>query len=573
MEFMNAKGKGPSLEDLQTSGQAALANTYESAGGHMPDPDPDKTGKDKDKDKKDKFTKFVGEAVNNWENPYIAFANAIMKRAPTLAEELREAGRQARAIIAEALVDTQEMFGDLTLDLGIDMLKGVTEATKSFSADEVIANLSGIVESTGNAIRDAVSGNADAAWNMKVDAYASAGQLEQTAAAAYYAAAADVKAATNKKQADRAMAKLKQADKDWQVAKAQARDTREAADRAYDEMIAAGNASATAIDRARAIVAGQAVMTAANVEALITGGVAVNATLTDYAQARGIVADMLSAANQRLADAIALRDNYAAQVGDGLRAFGSLLTAQGKTLNGIQQAVTADDITENMRERLTKIKKFRDDLRLLLSQGLSDSAYKQIVDAGVETGSAYAEAILAGGQGSVSEVNDLTGQIDETATFLGNEAANHMYQAGVAAAQGLVNGLISLSNELTTAAGQLGIAIANAIKAELGIASPSRVLFDMMKDDVGDGMVNGLNAAQTKVGAAASALAAQVAVSPEVAAYAAAQGTRPTINEDGSVSGNTGDPKFLWTGDIVTPTEDPHSVATEVLDELTGRLP
>jgi len=334
-------------------------------------------------------------------------------------------------------------------------------------------------------------------------------------------------------------------------------------------MIAAGEASGAAVDRARKIVSDQAIVDVARVEALVAGTKVANATLADYAEARGIVAQMLSDANAKLADAIAMRDNYAAQVGDSLRSFGSLLTAQGKVLNGVQQAITSDDVTDNLRDRLEKIKEFREDMRQLLAMGLSDSAYKQIMDAGIETGGAYADALLEGGQGAISEVNDLTQQIEDTATVFGNEAANQLYQAGVAAAEGLVNGLISLSNELGSAAYQLGQTIAQAVKDALGIASPSRVLFDMMKDDVGDGMVNGLTAAQTKVGVAASALAAQVAVSPEVAAYAAAQGTSPTTGEP--VSGN--DPKFLWTGDIVTPTDDPHAVAVEVMDELTGRLP
>jgi hypothetical protein len=37
------------------------------------------------------------------------------------------------------------------------------------------------------------------------------------------------------------------------------------------------------------------------------------------------------------------------------------------------------------------------------------------------------------------------------------------------------------------------------------------------------------------------------------------------------VSGNEG-PKLLWTGDIVTPTEDPDAVVHEVLNEIVGRL-
>lgn len=565
------------LDDLIAAGNDALNATYESNGGYMPDPDSggkngDKSDEDKKKDKKDKFTKFVGQMVDDWKNPYVAFANAIMAQAPTLAEELREAGRQARETLREAMEDATEMFADLKVDLGIDMIKGVNEAAQSFSADDVIASLSGIVEQTGDAIRNAVSGNNDAAAAARQAAYDTANAGVQSAQAARNQAAADLAAAKTPKQAERALAKLQQADRDLAVAKAESQRIRDDADRTYASMIAAGNASSAAVDRARKIVSDQAIVTVANVEALVAGAKVANATLADYAAARGQVADMLADANQRLTEAIALRDNYATEVGDSLRQFGSLISAQAKVINGVQQSLTADDITSNLQDRLDKIRKFNDNMRLLLASGLSDAAYKQIVDAGVETGGAYAEAILAGGQGAISEVNNLTGQIDAASTSLGNAAANQLYQAGVAAATGLYNGLVSLSNDLTSAATALGAAIANAIKRELGIASPSRVLFDMMKDDVGDGAANGLLAAQPKVAAAASALAAQVAVSPEVAAYAARQGTSATT-DDGLVSGNGDGPKFLWTGDIVTPTEDPVAVANEAINEITARLP
>jgi uncharacterized protein YlxW (UPF0749 family) len=133
----------------------------------------------------------------------------------------------------------------------------------------------------------------------------------------------------------------------------------------------------------------------------------------------------------------------------------------------------------------------------------------------------------------------------------------------VDAAQGLVDGLTSMSEQLDTAATRLGETIANAVKRSLGIASPSRVMRGMM-GNVGDGVVLGLDDQGAKVDAAAVNLANRVAVSPEVAQYAARQGEDP-------VSGNGKDPRFR---DLIiqTPTEDPEAVAMEVLNEVTGRL-
>jgi uncharacterized membrane-anchored protein len=180
----------------------------------------------------------------------------------------------------------------------------------------------------------------------------------------------------------------------------------------------------------------------------------------------------------------------------------------------------------------------------------------------VEQGSTFADALLAGGNGAIQQTNSLVSQINGIADSLGSETSSRLYQAGVDAAQGLVDGLTSLSAQLDSAAYKLGTSIALAVKRALGIASPSRVLRDMM-GDVGDGAVLGLQDQQVKVGTAASALASQIAVNPS-GTYSSTQGA--------GVSGNDR-PGFVWSGDIVTPTDDPHAVANEVLNELVGRLP
>lgn len=314
--------------------------------------------------------------------------------------------------------------------------------------------------------------------------------------------------------------------------------------------------------KALKILDAQGVMTQSNVDALLSGMAVESATLADYAAAREAAAAQLESANAALADAISTRDSFKDAVKSGIQSFGALTTAQASMIDGVEQALSASDITSNLEARLTKARKFQDNLRLLLASGLNKSAYKQLVEAGVDGGSAYAEALLAGGQGAITHTNQLVTEMDALAESLGQESSNHLYQAGVDAAQGLVDGLLSLTEELNSAATQLGNAIADAVKRALGIASPSRLLRDMM-GFVGDGMVLGLDDQQGKVGLASERLAGKIAPSPEVAAYAAAQ------------RGNQGDaapaPAFR---DLVvhTPTEDPEAVAMEVLNEVVGRL-
>lgn len=311
-----------------------------------------------------------------------------------------------------------------------------------------------------------------------------------------------------------------------------------------------------------AILKRQKVIDSRDVDALVRGEKVRNATLAEIAAARGRVAVKLDLAKQKLAEAISLRDEFRRAVADSVRTFGALTTAQAQSINGVEQALTANDITTNLEQRLAKIKAFQDNLRVLLASGLSNAAYKQILDAGVEEGGAYAAALVAGGTGAVQQVNGLVSQIEGAANQLGLTASTRMYQAGVDAAQGLVDGLNSLSAQLNSAAVKLGQTIATAVKNSLGIKSPSTVMIAAM-GYVGDGLEQGLDAQQARVGAASNRLANQIAVSPEVAAYASRNGSA-------AVSGNSDQRPIELT--VVTPTKDPKAVAIEAVNELTGRL-
>ena len=280
------------------------------------------------------------------------------------------------------------------------------------------------------------------------------------------------------------------------------------------------------------------------VDRLLEGDSVRRATLADYAKAREKLAARIERANQKLADAIAMRNEYRSAVEESVKSFGSLMTAQAKVVDGVEQALTYTDITENLQARLDKIRAFQANLQKLLALGLSDSAYKQLLDAGVEAGSAYAEALLAGGQGAVIDVNNLVGQIDSTAEALGKEASNYLYQAGIDAAKGIVKGLEELDDWLSQWADWLGKTIANSIQ---------RALEGGGRKGGGGKGGGGKNNRSVMDTSASARVSTGIAVSPEVARYAAEQGK--------AVSGN-GAPVNDIDVTIITPTEDPHAVAS-----------
>lgn len=358
---------------------------------------------------------------------------------------------------------------------------------------------------------------------------------------AVQSAASSLAGASSEDAAERALDRLKQAQDDLKAAQANQRTINETA----------------------RVLSAQQYTNRRRLQFLVRGYIHEASTLADFAAARGFIATKLEQANQRLANAISLRDQYRSQVTDAANQFGSIITTQAQVIGGIEQALTVTDITTNLQTRLDKIRKFQEDLRVLTAQGLNQAAYKQIVDAGVEDGSRFTQALLAGGTDAVAQVNSLVTQIGSVSNSLGVETSTRMYQAGVDAAQGLVAGLESQAARLDRAAARLGYSIAAAVKKALGIKSPSTVMIEAM-GSVGDGLVKGLDNQKVKVGTAASDLSKQVSINP----------TTRVAGGDGAEAGVSGNPNGAKFRDlhVHTPTEDPHAVTMEVLNEVTARL-
>lgn len=435
------------------------------------------------------------------------------------------------------------------------------------------------IRELNRAVRNAISEAASAgtlagvenALGAQMDALVSQGnQMVESAQSAVRSAAERLASASSMKEARKALKELKQVQKDLAEAmKIQER-----------------------LNAAAGILEDQQVVSSSNVAALLSGIKVVNATLADYAAAREQLTIRIEEANQRLTEAIALRTNFASQVTTAATQFASILSASAKTINGVQQALTAGDIVDNLRNRLQKLRDFQNNLRILLAQGLSNAAYQQLVEAGVESGGAYAQALIEGGQGAVQQVNGLVGEIGSAAEEMGNETAARLYDAGVAAAEGLLEGLKSLEGELVTAAAALGQAIAQAIKDALngtgattgggsgggsggggnggdpwpggmhefknrgdGRCKVCGKVRNTSKHTNRDVETGGWN----EGGWSSSSMVARTPVPAGVAA-------------GGSQAGVSGNGQLFRDFVISTPTEDPKAVAVEAINELTGRL-
>lgn len=501
-------------------------------------------------------------------------AAAARKAAEALAKMLRESGADAASQTSKTPSASTSGGGtpNITERDEYNLPKKYREMAKRLIKEgpKVAAQIKNAAltmdKQVSKAIRDAVgSSSAESVQSslrsMSQTVVTSAKQMVNTSQQALNSAAQRLANSTSKQETKKALQAIRRAKRDRKAAREQRAAAREVAQmlRSQEKIT---NSSVTKMGTALEKL-DIAKATASNVAGLRGYLKSQNATLADFARTREILAGKIEEAGQRLADAIALRDNYKEQIAQSIRDYGSLLTAEAKTVDGVVQALTAGDIVGNLQDRLTEIKKFRDNLNMLLAMGVSESVYKTLLDAGVEGAGAYVEALIGGGAGAIQEVNDLIAQIDDVGLSVGGQAATRMYQAGVDAAQGLVDGLNSLSDELDTAATKLGNAIVEAVRRALQTRSPSKKAFAIM-EDFGDGSVLGLDAQHGKVRRASDRLAAQIAPSPEVARW--------EMQQRGAVSGNGEGAATEHHWHIETPTTDPEAVAHEVLNEVTGRL-
>jgi hypothetical protein len=110
------------------------------------------------------------------------------------------------------------------------------------------------------------------------------------------------------------------------------------------------------------------------------------------------------------------------------------------------------NLTSNFADVVSKTKAFASQLKQLRELGLDKNLYKQIVDAGIDAGGATAAEIIAGGAGTVSELNNLFVELERAGAAIAEDTALVMFNNGVEVAGGLVAGLLSQEQALVEAA-------------------------------------------------------------------------------------------------------------------------
>ena len=105
---------------------------------------------------------------------------------------------------------------------------------------------------------------------------------------------------------------------------------------------------------------------------------------------------------------------------------------------------TGQSFIEGITEQTAQVKSFAQKIQVLLKNGLSEKALRQVLDAGLDAGSAIADQLILGGSDAIKQTNDLLQSLQELADSVGKEAADNFYLAGVTQGEALVAGIESV---------------------------------------------------------------------------------------------------------------------------------
>jgi hypothetical protein len=143
--------------------------------------------------------------------------------------------------------------------------------------------------------------------------------------------------------------------------------------------------------------------------------------------------------------------------------------------NSVDQLATYEDA---LKHQTTAIGAYNSTLQQLRKLGLDDATYQKLVDDGVAD-AAFAKQLLAGGRTAVTKLNKLDADLQFVSNRLGKNVGREMFDAGVKAAQGLVNGLEDKKSDVTDKMTEIGNEMVRAMRKTLGIKSPSTIFAEI----------------------------------------------------------------------------------------------
>jgi hypothetical protein len=198
--------------------------------------------------------------------------------------------------------------------------------------------------------------------------------------------------------------------------------------------------------------------------------------------------DALDNAKTSLTDAQSAFDDFGKSVSDGLKSAFSFKDAK----DGGDK--TGKGFLAGLQDQVTGIQVYADDVKTLLTMGLSQDSLKAVLDAGGESGAAIAKELIAGGANAIIKTNHLVDSAKVAADFVGQLAAKQWYGAGVSNAQSYLQGVEAAFNEAQKRLGAKGLKLPDikgiGASFDLAVNGPS-VTPISTKPEAGSGVPGG----------------------------------------------------------------------------------
>jgi tape measure domain-containing protein len=199
----------------------------------------------------------------------------------------------------------------------------------------------------------------------------------------------------------------------------------------------------------------------------------------------GNVTETLKKAKDTLAEAMKTRDDAIKTFTEQYSTLPDIVTQDAEG-NSVDTLATYIQALKNQADAVTAYQSTLDQLRQL---GLDDATYQKLLKEG-PADQQFAAQLLAGGKNAVTSLNDLDERLMKVSGTLATNAAKNLYQAGVDAAQGLVNGLENRRSHVRRIMEDIAEEMLRAIKSKLKIKSPSEVFAEIGSLAM-DGMAEG----------------------------------------------------------------------------------
>lgn len=206
-----------------------------------------------------------------------------------------------------------------------------------------------------------------------------------------------------------------------------------------------------------------------------------------YAAHMDSLAGQLTTAQANLATLQGNKASAASGIASTVSGFDGGITGHSDTRG------TYASILQGQKYDLAQAKKFQANLATLKKNGLNSATLNQIANAGIDGGGVTAAALAKASPAQLKALNATTGAITGVAGSIGQSVSGAMYDAGIQAATGLVNGLKSQMGAIQQVMNGIATSVISTLTKKLQIHSPSKVMDGHGRNTV-LGYINGLNA-------------------------------------------------------------------------------